>query len=212
MDPKTDVIRQQIDETRGSLTDKLETLEGQVKEGLRSVTSTVEHISDTVKTRVEETVDSVKRTFDLSGHVRRHPYGMTGGAMLLGAALGWAFGGRRRPGGTYYPVPAPMPHRAYEEPPHAAPHMAEESRPGVLSSLLQPVAAEFDQIKGAAIGAFLGLVRDAAVRSVPPSLAPKVEEILNNITRRAGGEVVSGKVLPPSDNGASEHEAARSYH
>jgi hypothetical protein len=212
MDQEPDVIRQQIEQTRESLADKLETLEGQVRKTIGSVTSTV----GTVKSRVEdtvqavtsavgETVDSVKRTFDIPYQVRRHPYLMTGGALVVGAALAYFLAGRprrprRRPRARWapsYTPPAPAPASAYEsvsgEPRQAG--AGPSSRPGVFAGLLEPLAGEFDKLKATAIGAFLGLVRDAAVRWVPPSLAPKVEEIVNDITRRAGGDVVPGPIL-----------------
>jgi ElaB/YqjD/DUF883 family membrane-anchored ribosome-binding protein len=217
MAQEPDVIRHQIEETRESLADKLETLEGQVKQTIGSVTSTVEQTLGTVKSKVEDTVqsvssavehtvDSVRRTFDIPHQVRRHPYAMTGGALLLGTALGYLLTGRRRRPERYDPVerapsyapPAPAPASAYEEPRRS--EERRESRPGFFAGLLQPFAAEFDKIKATAIGALLGMARDLAVRSVPPSLVPKVEEIINDVTRRAGGDVVSGSVLPSSGN------------
>jgi ElaB/YqjD/DUF883 family membrane-anchored ribosome-binding protein len=216
MDPQPEVIRQQIEQTRGSLTEKLEALEGQVRQTIGSVTSTVEQTVDTVKSRVEgtvqavtdavgDTIDSVKRTFDIPHQVRGHPYAMTGGALLLGAGLGYLLASRRRRPGlrmaaerapSYVPPP-PAPAAAYEEPRRAAERR--ESRSGFFDNLLQPFAGEFDKIKATVLGAFLGMARDAAVRWVPPSLAPKVEEIIDDITRRAGGEVVSGPVLSGGD-------------
>ncbi len=216
MDQKPDVIRQQIEQTRESLTDKLETLEGQVRQTISSVTSTVGQTVENVKSKVEDTVqavssavehtvDSVKRTFDIPHQVRRHPYLMTGGALVLGAALGYLLAGqrrrlRRRPPDEWVPSyapPAPAPAETSEEPRQAG--RGPSSRPGLFAGLLQPLAGEFDKIKATAIGALLGLARDAAVRWVPPSLVPKVEEIVNDITRRAGGEVVSGPVLCRGD-------------
>jgi hypothetical protein len=209
MDREPDVIRQQIDQTRESLTDKLETLEGQVKQTVASVTEVV----DTVKTKVEDTVqavtssvehtvESVKNAFDIPEQVQRHPYAMTGGALLAGAAVGWFVGRQRhaphRPsasapgpafratGGGYEVAGAPPAHRS------------------LFAGLLEPVAAEFDKIKATAIGALRGIVRDAALRAVPPTLAARVEEILNGITRRAGGEPVRGPILPErADDGSA---------
>jgi hypothetical protein len=205
MDAEPDVIRQQIDETRESLTDKLETLEGHVKQTVASVTDVV----DTVKTKVEDTVqavtssvehtvETVKRTFNIPEQVQKHPYGMTGGALLAGAALGWLAGrtwsaqrprlrGRMsRPAPRFESTPG-----GYEVAGGAAP-----SRPGFLASLLEPVAGEFDKIKATAIGALMGMVRDAVQHAVPPTMTERVEEIMDNITRRAGGEPVRGPVLP----------------
>jgi hypothetical protein len=207
MDAQPDVIRNKIEDTRESLTQKLETLEGQVKETITTVTSTVEETIDTVKSTVEDTVEAVKQTFDIPEQVRRHPYGMTGGALLVGTALGYWMGGRRphagRPFGPAHRAPAYTAAPAYEAPRHEEP--PRPSGPGLLSSLLEPLSAEFGHIRGLAIGALMGAVRDAVKNAVPPSLAHNVEEILDNITRRAGGEVVQGPVLPPSHGNGATH-------
>jgi hypothetical protein len=71
--------------------------------------------------------------------------------------------------------------------------------PGLMERLLQPLAGEFDRIKATAVGALLGMARDAVRQAVPPSLAPHVDEILNNLTRGYGGEVIRGPVLSSHD-------------
>ena len=74
-------IRNQIEETRSSLTEKLETLEHEVKETVRgatdavvgtvqSVRSTVECTVEAVKGSVESTLESVRRTFDVQRRSR----------------------------------------------------------------------------------------------------------------------------------------------
>jgi ElaB/YqjD/DUF883 family membrane-anchored ribosome-binding protein len=214
MDQEPDVIRQQIEQTRGSLTEKLESVEDLVREKVSAVTSTVERTIDTVKSKVEDTVqavsstvestvDTVKRTFDVSHQVRRYPYAMTGGALVVGAALGYLLAPRARSFSRRsfreslpsYPPPSSAPVSNFEEPRYEE---RRQQKQGLFASLAEPFAAEFDKMKATAIGALMGLARDFAIRSVPPSLAPQIEEIVNNVTRRAGGNVVSGPVLPSS--------------
>jgi len=95
MENETDVIRQQMLETRTALSEKLEALQEQVLstvEGTtKSVTDTVqtvqEAVQDTVSTvseTVQGTVETVKDTFDISQHVQKHPWLMVGGAIALG--------------------------------------------------------------------------------------------------------------------------------
>lgn len=106
-------IRQQIDESRTALVEKLELLEEKVAETVQNATSTVaeatatvlntvnnatasmtdvvENVNtavqgtvDTVRNTVTDTVESVKHTFDLSEQVERHPWTMLAGAVALG--------------------------------------------------------------------------------------------------------------------------------
>lgn len=108
------VIRQQMEDTRTSLTDKLETLENKVSDTVNEATSAVsetvasvkESIQDTVAsvsgsvqdtvTTVKETlhdgVESVKSMFDIPHLVEQHPWPAVAGSIALGFCLERAFG------------------------------------------------------------------------------------------------------------------------
>jgi len=95
---ETEVIRQQMEETRSSLQDKLECLEEQVKGTVQEATETVASVKetvanvretvresvDTVKESVQDTVQSVKDTLNVERQVREHPWAMFAGAAALG--------------------------------------------------------------------------------------------------------------------------------
>ena len=116
-DKSPELIEQEMQTTRNSLTDKVATLEQSVVGTLHSATSAVQDTVDTVKDTVEsmksamtETVASVKGTvqesvesvadnvrhaFDVSDHVRNNPWMMVGGAAVAGFVTGlFAFRGR----------------------------------------------------------------------------------------------------------------------
>jgi hypothetical protein len=69
VDNELEVIRDEMEQTRASLADKLGALEEQVRETVsgatEAVSSTVEGVKDVVST-VSDTVDSVKEQFSLS--------------------------------------------------------------------------------------------------------------------------------------------------
>jgi len=113
------LIENEMEQTRASLTDKVAALENQVVGTLQNATdtvqSTVQSIQDsvdTVKSAVEDTMssvkdsvndsvhavtDQVKSTFDFSSHVRERPWAVVGGAAATGFLLGFLLpgGGRR---------------------------------------------------------------------------------------------------------------------
>jgi len=102
MDHETEVIREQMDETRADLTQKLETLEnkvlGTIEDTTNTVEKTVESVKDaiegtveTVKESVAETMETVRETFDLPEHVRNHPWLMFGGSVAAGFVAGHLF-------------------------------------------------------------------------------------------------------------------------
>jgi len=109
MDDEPEVIRQQMEETRSSLTDKIGLLEQTVTEKVQTttaaVTDTVESVKeavhdtvDTVKNTVSETVGSVKDAFDLRRYVDQYPWASVGAAVGVGVVTGLALGHAPKPG------------------------------------------------------------------------------------------------------------------
>jgi ElaB/YqjD/DUF883 family membrane-anchored ribosome-binding protein len=214
MDPQPDVIRLEIEETRSSITDKLETLEEQVRdtvqsakdtvqtaretvaETIESAKATVEETIDTVKSSVQETVQTVKRTFDVEYQVDRHPWTMAGLSLAAGFACGMVWPQRRSgPGSGYYAWSSSLTHNG---PARALPPVAESltpparaERPGFFSHLLAQFDDEIDKVKGIAIGAVMASLRDMAKRTWP-NLAPQIDDVMNSVTRKVGGEPVAG--------------------
>jgi len=110
MENEPEVIRDQMQDTRTALTEKLEALEQTVaktventtrpvvetvqsvtdatKETVGAVKNTVQQIAETVSGSVEKTVETVKDTFDLSRQVEQHPWAMMLGSMAAGYVVG----------------------------------------------------------------------------------------------------------------------------
>jgi len=108
------VIRDQMEGTRASLADKLETLEAQVRETVQTatetvqsttetVTSAVENVKETVASTVEnvkstvesvsDSVASVADTLDPRPYVENHPWAAFGTAVGVGFLGGLLAGG-----------------------------------------------------------------------------------------------------------------------
>ena len=107
MENESDMIRQQMTETRTALSDKLEMLERQVANTVSgastAVTETVESVKgmvqETVQTvgdSVQESVVAVKDTFDLKRQVEKRPWTMVGAATAIGFFSNCLLNGRRR--------------------------------------------------------------------------------------------------------------------
>jgi ElaB/YqjD/DUF883 family membrane-anchored ribosome-binding protein len=104
-EPKT--LQMGVEEPRASLVDKLETLEERVKDTWHGATGAASRMAAGVKSAAETTAHAVQGAahstskamgwaFDLPAHVRRHPWAMMGGALLLGVAAGYLLGRLRR--------------------------------------------------------------------------------------------------------------------
>jgi ElaB/YqjD/DUF883 family membrane-anchored ribosome-binding protein len=215
MDNEPEVIRQQMQETRTSLTEKLETLEQQVVGTVQSAKTAVTETVENVKGAVQETVQSVKNTVDLPLQVRRHPWAMVGGSLAAGCLAGYLLTEPRRPpsfhalsAASHSDVPWPHPHpnggtrgrhaaepSAMREPSHEA--QAPSSGPSWLGELKHTFRNEIQQVEGLALATLLGALRDVVTRNVPEKIAPQVSEIIDNVTAKLGGKPIRGSVLDP---------------
>jgi len=223
MDDEPEVIRQQMAVTRSSLTEKIEALENQVVGTVHNATAAVSDTVDSVKSAVRDTVDSVKglgrdaaetvrETFDLRHHVAAHPWasfglsvaaGYLGGALLGPRSASARIGHLHSNGEAYYEPryqtfaashnggPRPETSRAEPEEPH-----------GFLHDVGEKFAPEIDKLKGMALGALFGLVRDVVVRAAPEQLGGQLSTLVDDMTRKFGGQPVRGSLL--SDSGQVE--------
>jgi len=190
--------------TRASLAEKLDTLENQVlgtvHQATEAVANTVEDVKSAVGSvtgTVQETVESVKEAFNLSEHVRRHPWLSLGGAVATGFLGGYLLGPSRsreeRPQewAEQWAELSP-PQHAPSAPSFApqAPPAREESEGGILQT-----------VKALAIGTVMNLVRDFVAESLPENLKPDVLQLINDVTTRLGGKPLPGREEAASGNG-----------
>lgn len=166
METDPEVIRQQVEETKLQLVEKLDTLEQHVADTVQSagsaVNSTVETVQETVESvtgAVHDTVKSIGSALDVGAHVRAHPWLVVGGA----AALGF-FMARRlaRP-------PKSVPVTVTEWPQE---NLGERAQPEVVAAAVKAayesglrVNSPWRQLQLMAVGAATGLVQDVTSRA-----------------------------------------------
>jgi ElaB/YqjD/DUF883 family membrane-anchored ribosome-binding protein len=208
-DNDPEVIRRQMEETRTSLQDKLETLEQQVKETVQgatvAATETVQTVKDaveetveTVKETVDQTVQSVKKTFDVRHQVHEHPW-----TMLLGAAAVGFVGGRLIYGSEQAPaLPLGFEGPGQVEPTPSKPHRNGKSHPppptdhaGFWSGVAGSYRDELAKVQGLAVGVAASVVREWLTSSAPPALAEQIAEIVDSFTAKLGGKPIHGSVF-----------------
>jgi ElaB/YqjD/DUF883 family membrane-anchored ribosome-binding protein len=191
MDPEPDLIRLQIEETRSSLTDKLETLEAEVKETVQSARETVQETITGVKETVQSAKETVKRTFDLPYQVDRHPWALMGLSLVSGVIAGTLLGGRVSPGRRIArrmsEASGEPPLRTDTGPAAAGSRLAgeEPSRPGFLDRLTGQLGGEFEKVKDQAINTLVGVIGDVAKRAIP-ALGNAVEDMMTRAASEFG--------------------------
>lgn len=238
MENDPEMIRQQMGETRAALTEKLERLEqkvvGTVQDASTAVNETVgnvkEAVQDTVqnvKDSVHETVETVKGAFDIRYQTAQRPWTMMTGAVGLGFLSGYLLNRSGAPdrserGPFAENLPA-MEQRSLGE--QNGRHFGDQqftagaestrpasrSQPGIFERLGETFEEEISQLKGLAIGTMLGVIRDMAKDSVPEPVSHKVEDVINSITQKLGGQPVAGRLLPEKD-GMADQEAEQFSH
>ena len=232
MDTESEVIQQQMRQTRAALAEKLETLEDQVIGGARdamcAVTKTVETVTQTVndtvtgaretvqgtvaaaKDTMHETVDAVKNAFDLTHQVHQHPWAMLGTSMAAGYLTG-----RFLKDGVLGPrEPAPRLNGSYTEEAHASAPAMPAGQPAThfqapTSGMTGKFASEINKLKSLGIATAFGVLRDMVKQWAPENLASSLGDVIDSVTIKLGGEPIQGPVLPnimPSDSeGHREH-------
>jgi len=203
-------IKQEMQETRASLTEKLETLEqkvvGTVENATTVVTDTVDAIKETVhdtvatvQQGVKGSVDSVKDLFDVPAHVQQRPWLMMGGSVAVGYCIGTMLA--PSPSSQYSPasngaVPSP---RALGAPPLSAP-----AEPSIW-------AAEIAKLKGLALGVLFGTARELLVSSMPEHMGEQIKDVVDSVTKKVGGDPLPSsdwaklcETAPPQSESASE--------
>jgi len=211
MADEPEVLREQIRETQESLASKLSTLEDKVVSTVssttESVSETVESVKETVAETVEnvkdtvtETIETVKRTFDLEYQVQQHPWLMMAGSCAAGFAVGRLLPAATRSAEHFVShLSSGKPHARFaSSTPAAAPQAngsTQGEHEGWLASLAHQFGGELEQVKSLALGALFGLARDWASKNLPGNLAPRVEEVFDNMTTKLGGTRIEGPVI-----------------
>ncbi|HEX4591965.1 MAG TPA: hypothetical protein VH120_18650 [Gemmataceae bacterium] len=229
MDDDPEVIRHQMQETRSSLTDKIERLEQTVTDKVQAtttavtdtVTSVKEAVQDTVESvkgtvagtvdsvrdTVNNTVETVKETFDVRRYFRDYPWAALGasvgagflGGMVLGSgsrARGDRITNLRSRGQSFTGPSSSSSYRSgdgrqggsYTAPPAHA-------EPGWTGEIASRFGDELGKLKGVALGAAFGLVRDWIGRSAPGEVSGRIAEVIDEVTRKFGGEPIRGNLL-----------------
>jgi len=162
-------IEREMFQTRESLTEKVEALEHEVAGTVHAVKSFVtaapDVVSDTVKQATAAVSESVKETFDITAHVRRHPLAAVGASAMLGCIVSWlvfrdsGFGTSR--------MASRMAEASVERPPAPPAARAEPSQPGVLDEVFAMLGDRAKELARTALESVSAAVKDSIQTQVP---------------------------------------------
>ncbi len=198
MDNKLEVIHHEMEETRASLAGKLDSLENHVLGTVHEATDAVSHtvadvksavgsVTGTIEDTVKSVADTFKHTFDMSDHVKNHPWGMLCGAVAVGFAGGSLLPSSRRekeeaPRATASPLPVAA---------VSASNGASAARAAAPAEHESSGAELLHKLKGLALGTLMGVVRDLVATALPESVKGDVTRMVDDFTIKLGAKPVS---------------------
>lgn len=204
MPPETDLIKQQMGQTREALSDKLQTLENKV---IGTITTTTDTVSKTVqdvgamfcetthnvRAAMNDTVSSVRDAFDVSRQIHEHPWLMVGGSVLAGYVGGVVLDNLEHghlpslpslpSAERLLPRGSEVRQRLESEPP------SRRRGPAFLQALFESFAPELEKLKAAAVGMAFGVIRDRVGESVPPQMREDFSAMMDRLTTKLGGNL-----------------------
>lgn len=215
MPPETELIKQQMNQTRVSLTEKLEALEnkvfGTVHDTSGTISNTVQQVSSTVRdtvrevgaavrettgnvrASVREAVSSARDAVSISRQMHEHPWLMLGGSVFAGYVGGLVLDNLERGRLLSPPSLSAAPERLLPQGSEVRERAESVQAPrrggsSFLKALVETFAPELDKLKRVALGTALGLVRDKVGESVPEHLREDVTALMDRVTQKLGGE------------------------
>jgi len=198
------VIRDEMEQTRASLADKLGALEDQVRETVSSaqdaVSSTVDGVKEVVST-VSDTVGAVKEQFSISKQFDENPWLCMGAAVAAGfvAAQLLNRAGAALPSALASALPKALGDLPLQlqRPADGAPRPAESKQQGngtlhALESMLPDMSgvvnAAVSQLGGLAIGSLMGVICEMAANHLPAEWKGEVSKFVEQVADQLGGK------------------------
>jgi hypothetical protein len=224
MPSETELIKQQMGQTRATLSEKLETLETKVLGSVASTTdtvaqtvqevgATVRETAQDVRAALHETLSSVREAFSVSRQFQQHPWLMLGGSVLAGYIGNLLLDSLEQgslPSLPSLPQAEQLLPRASEVRQRMEAEIPTRRRtPAFLQALTDTFAPELEKLKAAAVGMALSVLRDKISESVPPHMRTDFTEMMDRITTKLGGQPCpSASVCRPGE----DHEESNGAH
>jgi len=207
VDNELEVIRDEMEQTRANLAEKLGALENQVRETVsgatEAVSSTVEGVKEVVST-VSETVESVTETFNVSKQFEQHPWMAFGAAVATGFVIAQVIGRSSHPAPAHVPSPSPaldLPPRPAAASTSAAHQPRQAEGTGEESGLMHSLKSALPDVSGVmntmvsnlgglAVGSLMGVIREMAAQGLPREWQGEVTKLVDQVTTQLGGKVL----------------------
>jgi hypothetical protein len=185
-------LRADIAGTRSALSNKLESVEQELRDNVRrttdSVVDTLHAVKDTftgtiddVRDRFTGTVNTIKSELDVRRHVNEHPWIIVTGCAVAGFAAARLLPAAGR---------STIEYSGRERMPATSIREEIPRQPGTLQRVIQRFEPELRRLQGLAIGSAMDVVRRWVRQSAPDSMADELDGILQSATEKLGGRLM----------------------
>jgi ElaB/YqjD/DUF883 family membrane-anchored ribosome-binding protein len=190
VDNELEVIRDEMEQTRANLADKLGALETQVRETVsdakEAVSSTVEGVKEVVGS-VSETMGTVAESFNVKRHVEEHPWIAMGAAVAAGFVAAQVLdrmGQPSSPAASPSFTDLPLTSTRFPEP------QAGTKKEGMLESMMPDLNGVMNTLLSSAgtlaVSSLMGVIRELAVRGLSPEWKGEVTKLVDQVASQLG--------------------------
>jgi len=223
------VIRDEMEQTRASLADKLGALETQVRETVvgakEAVSSTVEGVKEAVGSTVEgvkeavgtvtDTVGAVTEQLSITKQVEEHPWIAVGAAVAAGFVAAQVLDRMGppslAPAGSSSPSLSDLPLQPVRS---NGSHAEAKKDGGVLESMLPDLGGVtrtlLSSASGLAFNSLFGVIRELVARELPQEWKGEVNKLVDQVASQLGGrpldETRSSQLLDALGLGAKKED------
>ena len=217
---KLELLEHQVTDTVTEAAETVEKVRHTVHETVSGAAETVASMKhafqdtvDTVRESVRETAEAVSETLDVRRQVEKHPWAMMAGATAVGFGVGvlvsrvdvpaTASSAASSMASSAKSMASSRSATAGDHSPQWTGPQREQivSRPQPALQEESPWMPAVNKLKGLAIGAMFGVLRDVLSKSMPDTLRGQVGEVIDDFTESLGGKPIAGKILPDSWDG-----------
>jgi len=193
-------VREEMESTRASLSEKFDSLESKVAESVQDTTATIaaakETITETVHTvqeAVHDTVSAVEHFLDVPAQVRRHPWGIMCGCVVVGFLGERMLGGAcavetASTGDVKEPVAGTGRQNGHGTRHNGHSGKRSHAKPGVLQSLAHEFEGELGKLKNIALASLVTGLHQWLAPRIPEAVQPQVQDIVTSVTQKLGVE------------------------
>jgi hypothetical protein len=192
-----EMIRRQMQETRSSLAEKLETLEDRLVGAAEGVASAATETAGAVKATVQESVQTIHDAVDVNQHIQRQPLTALAASICAGFACGRLLASSAGSQAPLADLPPPGAGNGRETAVAFRSKMPEAASTGGrwLQRAIQSFEPELNKLKELAVGMAVGMIRDVVHDTAASSVKQPLTDLLNDVTVKLGGRPLPNPVV-----------------